>query len=141
MKLNIILLLLANILSFSDTAELKLVVRNIYPLEGKLYIAIYDNKDTFLNLDSVAYWKIASVEKETEIISIPEMKTGNYAVSIFHDLNGNGKLDASTIGIPKEPYGFSNDARGRFGPPKFKDANFRLDSDMEIHIKMANNDK
>ena len=141
MKFNIIILLLAIILSFSDTAELKLVVRNIYPLEGKLYIAIYDNKDNFLNLDSVAYWKIASVEKETEIISIPEIKTGNYAVSIFHDLNGNGKLDASTIGIPKEPYGFSNDARGRFGPPKFKDATFRLDGDMEIHIKMANNDK
>ena len=46
------------------------------------------------------------------------VKPGNYAIAVFHDLNGNGKLDRNLIGLPSEPYGFSNDV-GRRGFPSF----------------------
>ena len=39
-----------------------------------------------------------------------------------HDENDNKKLDTNLIGIPKEGFGYSKDAMGRFGPPKFDDA-------------------
>jgi uncharacterized protein (DUF2141 family) len=44
---------------------------------------------------------------------------GDYAVMLFHDENGNTKMDSNIVGIPTEGYGFSNNAKGSFGPPKF----------------------
>ena len=52
---------------------------------------------------------------------VRNVKPGSYAVAVFHDTNGNGKLDRSFIGLPNEPYGFSNDV-GRRGPPNFEAA-------------------
>jgi uncharacterized protein (DUF2141 family) len=47
------------------------------------------------------------------------LEPGDYAVMLFHDENGNGKMDSNIVGIPTEGYGFSNEAKGSFGPPKF----------------------
>ena len=55
-----------------------------------------------------------------------ELKPGNYAVVAFHDKNKNGKLDKNIVTKPTEPYGFSNNARGVFGPPNFEAAVFEL---------------
>lgn len=49
---------------------------------------------------------------------------GDYAIAVFHDENGNGRLDTGIFGIPTEGTGASNDARGTFGPPSFADARF-----------------
>ena len=51
---------------------------------------------------------------------------GTYALKVFHDENDNGKLDTNFVGMPKEAFGFSNDAMGRFGPPDFDAASFEL---------------
>lgn len=49
---------------------------------------------------------------------------GTYAVSTFHDENGNGKLDSGFMRIPKEGTAASNDAYRKFGPPRYRDAKF-----------------
>ncbi len=51
---------------------------------------------------------------------------GEYAVAVYEDINGNGKLDTNFLGIPKEPVGTSRDAKGNFGPPKFANAAFKI---------------
>jgi uncharacterized protein (DUF2141 family) len=54
-----------------------------------------------------------------------------------HDENGDGKLERNFLGVPKEGVGASNDARGRMGPPKWKDARFELKPDgsrIQIHV-------
>lgn len=38
------------------------------------------------------------------------------AVAAFHGADGDGRLGVWPIGLPREAYGVSNDARGRFGP-------------------------
>ncbi len=58
--------------------------------------------------------------------SVANLPAGTYAVAVFHDLNDNGELDRTTLGPPAEPYGFSNDARGTFGPPRFESAAIEL---------------
>lgn len=50
---------------------------------------------------------------------------GRYAISLFHDENGNGRLDKALM-LPKEGYGFSRDAPVRFGPPRFASAAFTV---------------
>jgi uncharacterized protein (DUF2141 family) len=52
---------------------------------------------------------------------VRNVKPGSYSIAVFHDTNGNGKLDRNFIGLPSEPYGFSNDV-GRRGPPNFEAA-------------------
>lgn len=61
---------------------------------------------------------------------------GRYAISAYHDENGNAKLDANVVGLPTEPYGFSRDAQGRMGPPAFDDAAVDLQSDATIQIHL-----
>jgi uncharacterized protein (DUF2141 family) len=62
---------------------------------------------------------------------------GRYAVSVFHDENSNGKMDTNFIGIPKEGVGASNDAKGRFGPPKFDAAAFQYPGGrLELKIRL-----
>ena len=48
-----------------------------------------------------------------------DIAPGGYAIATYHDLNGNGRLDTIPPGIPREPYGFSNDV-GRLARPSFK---------------------
>jgi len=55
-----------------------------------------------------------------------ELPPGEYGVMAFHDRNANGRLDTLPIGLPTEPYGFSNDSRGTFGPPSWARARLRL---------------
>ena len=59
-----------------------------------------------------------------------------YAFTFFHDLNKNKKLDTNFLGIPKEPYGFSNEKKGRFGPPKFKEVSFKLNKSSIFKISI-----
>jgi len=57
-------------------------------------------------------------------VTIENIPPGEYAISIFHDENDNGKLDTNFIGIPKEPYGFSNNPVIKLRPPTFMEAKF-----------------
>ena len=56
----------------------------------------------------------------------PDQPYGNYAVSALDDENGNLEMD-KTLGMPKEGYGFSRDAKVGLGPPKFEDCAFEID--------------
>jgi uncharacterized protein (DUF2141 family) len=55
-------------------------------------------------------------------ITVRDVPAGSWAVLAYQDENENGELDRNLIGIPSENYGFSRDARGKFGPPSFEDA-------------------
>ncbi len=57
---------------------------------------------------------------------IPVAGPGVYAIAVYHDVNGNRKFDKNWIGLPKEPFGVSNNPRVRLGPPKFKEAAFEV---------------
>ena len=83
---------------------------------------VYDNPAGFPREGT----PMASVKLKARPGAITFMFTGlapaRYAVSAFHDENGNGKLDANLLGIPTEGFGFSNDAHGSMGPPNFEAA-------------------
>ena len=57
---------------------------------------------------------------------VRDVPPGSWAVLAYQDENNNGELDRNLIGMPKEPYGFSRDARSKFGPPRFEDAVIEL---------------
>jgi uncharacterized protein (DUF2141 family) len=76
------------------------------------------------------------VTGKTTSCSFPRVKAGTYAVAVFHDENGNGKLDTNFLGIPSEGVGVSNNATGSFGPPKWDDAKFLLRNNALLKIQL-----
>lgn len=66
-------------------------------------------------------------------LELPPLPPGRYSYSILHDENGNGTMDRSLLGIPREGYAFSNDLEGDFGPPEAEAAVFTLGADAQHH--------
>ena len=63
---------------------------------------------------------------------------GEYAIVVIYDKNGNGKLDTGIFRIPKEKIGYSNNAKGKFGPASWNDTRFKVaDSDIRVNIQLA----
>ncbi|MFT6287757.1 MAG: hypothetical protein ACJA09_002512 [Alcanivorax sp.] len=118
----------------ADTTLLRVEVTGLEDAEGSLYISVYDSDDTWLGKDTVLTREVVIVDALQENVVCVELNLppGQYALSIFYDKNDNGKLDSNFIGIPKEPVALSNNARPKFGPPKYKDAVFTLGSEAAI---------
>lgn len=61
---------------------------------------------------------------------------GTYGILLFHDTNGNKKMDFEPNGMPKEMYGVSNNVMN-FGPPMWSDAKFEVaDTPISMEIRM-----
>ena len=66
-----------------------------------------------------------------------DLAPGVYAVSVLHDENGNGKMDKSFIGIPREGYGASNNPPKMKRAPHFDEARFSLNGpDQALEIRL-----
>tara|TARA_B100000768_G_scaffold105407_1_gene97882 strand:- start:654 stop:1091 length:438 start_codon:yes stop_codon:yes gene_type:complete len=66
------------------------------------------------------------------------LPAGTYAVQVMHDEDADGEMDTNFVGIPKEPFGFSNNVMGKMSPPKWKDAKFEIAGDASIEIFLKN---
>ena len=89
---------------------------------GNLVVTAFDSKKSWLKKPAAtATVPLADVTDELIDVQLT-LPPGAYAFQVYHDMDGNGKMKTNFIGIPKEPTGVSNGAKGRFGPPKFKDA-------------------
>lgn len=90
-------------------------------VKGQIFVAVYDNENNYMQVNEALYSKSMSVTQPIESIFIP-LNDGKYSITIFHDLDGSQSLTKNFLGIPKEPYGFSNNVQGFAGPPDFSDA-------------------
>ena len=87
--------------------------------KGKVNVAVCD-RERFLK--ECAYSASVAAQPGTTTVTVSNVPPGTWAVLAYQDENDNGKLDRNLLGIPSENYGFSRDAVGRFGPPKFDEA-------------------
>ncbi|MDX6746784.1 DUF2141 domain-containing protein [Polaribacter sp. PL03] len=102
--------------------------------KGTLMIGLYNKEDSFLKKQFKA--DIVKINNKKSEVIFKNLPKGEYAVSFVHDENDNKKMDTNFLGIPKEDYGCSNNARGFMGPPKYKDAKFQLTANKTIEIKI-----
>lgn len=107
---------------------LSLNIKDIKEAKGSLRIAVFNHEEDFLNAEKAVFAKIIAVkDTANHQLTIENLKAGEYAVAIFHDKNDNGRLDTNWLGIPTEPYAFSNDAGKKWRKPSFEDAKITLD--------------
>ena len=106
-------------------ADLTVVLEKVAPNGGNVRAALYNQADTFLKKP----WRGQEAPAPADSVTLvfKDLPAGEYAVSAFQDSNGNQKLDTASSGLPLEPYGMSNGARGGpEGPPSFAAAAFHL---------------
>lgn len=138
------LFIVLNSCDFSFAQKINITINNIMD-NGIIHIGIYNNKKGFESdrgeqggvtekVQDGIIQKITN-EKSSQTFT-KDLKPGVYAIGIFYDLNNNNKLDTNIFGIPKEPYAFSNNVFGKFGPPKFEDAMFIVTKDKEKNISI-----
>ena len=121
-------LFLAPLLYLSAQSSLTVEIANLKSNKGVVLVDLLDeNEETVMDLTS-------EIADNTCTIVFKDLKDGSYAIRYFHDENNNDELDTNFIGIPKEGFGFSNDAFGKFGQKKFKEWLFEVSGDTNIRM-------
>ena len=120
------------------TAPLVLKIEGIKVPSGYVRLAVYGSAQGWPDKPDLAVRKVEVPVKQkgTLVIQLGKLPAGKYAISAYHDANANNKLDVNWVGIPKEPYGMSNNARGTMGPPKFSEAQFALQDSLVHTFKL-----
>ena len=133
MKRLLPILLFAAAPAIADTA-VTVSVSNVSTDAGQLVLSVYNSKKTWLKKPVHE----SAMPPSDETVFELELPAGDYAFQLYHDLDGNGKMKTNFIGIPKEPTAVSNEAKGKFGPPKFKDAAVTVgDEPVAIELKLV----
>lgn len=126
-KYKIFMKMLAILLFIAGTAaaQLKVELQDARNDEGLIRVALWDGAKGFPREVTMAKQRRqAKPVRGRVVVEFADLAPGRYAITAIHDENSNGKLDTNLMGIPKERYGFSNGARGKFGPPPFSAAEF-----------------
>ena len=106
---------------------LEVQVAGVRNSEGDVRVAVCSER-TFLE-KTCEHVGHAKAHPGVVTVQINGVSAGVWAVQAFHDENGDRAINRNFFGLPKEGIGFSNDARFRFGPPRFADAAVRVGAD------------
>ena len=115
--------------------SLSVEVKGVKSSTGNINIAIYNRSRGFLKYEEVFKVDRIAAQEVTTNFKIMDLPNGEYAVAIFHDENGNDKLDTNWLGIPKESVAFSNAKIKAFGPPSYKECAFNMNRDLDLKMQ------
>jgi len=107
-----------------EQGSLIIEVNNIEKLKGMVWVGIYRSEEDFLDKEKAIIFGYDVYQLETMTIEIPNLPYGQYAMALFHDENNNGEMDRNLVGIPSEPYSFSQPLKSKWRLPKFSEVTF-----------------
>lgn len=120
----------------SETSTLKITVTNIKKVKGNIMIGVFNSQNGFLEKGSSIKNVSQKVTENSVVIILNNMKKGDYALAIYQDVNSDNKCNMNFLGVPVEPYGFSQNYKPVLSKPKFNDCKVDLKSDKSITIKL-----
>lgn len=116
----------------AQNKTITVTIENISSDSGKVGFALF-NKDNFMKTPIMGME--SKIENGKTTVTFKNVSPGEYAITCYHDKNGNGKMDFAANGMPIEDYGSSNNVMN-LGPPNFEDAKFTVaDKDVSLEIK------
>ena len=107
--------------------SLTVTIKGIESIQGTICFALVNSENTFLT-ENPYKTKIIKINEHQVTTVFDSIPYGEYALQVFHDINNNKELDKNFLGVPTEPYVFSNHAAELFGPPSFGKAKFEFSS-------------
>jgi len=116
----------------------EITVTDLRNTKGVVMACMTDNPDIFPRCrEDEDSFRTTVAAAETITLRFTGVPAGTYAIALLHDENENGRSDRALTLIPREGYGFSNDAPVRMGPPDFEDAEFTVgNADLHQQIRM-----
>jgi len=122
--------------SLAQNHSLTIEIPNIKKAQGVIEIGLFTDKKGFPKKGKQQKKYVFKVNSLKQVFKIKNISEGEYAVAIYHDKNTDGECNRNLIGIPKEPYGFSNNYKPLFSAPDFKDCLLNIKSDTTISINL-----
>ncbi len=114
--------------------DVEIVVTGIKENSGTIVISIHDSAESFHK--HIPYRSVELAVTGDKAAYHIRLKAGEYAFCVYHDVNGDGKLNTNAIGIPKEPFGFSN-YDGKGPPGNFKKHKVFIDGAATLTIPLV----
>ena len=116
---------------------LELEVVNVQVGKGFLEIVLHDSATSYQEADQIPFRSISvPADREIMTLRIEGVPHGRYAFIVYQDVNDNDEIDSNFIGYPKEPFGFSNNPRIRFGPPGFRKTSFEVTGNQSVRVEL-----
>jgi uncharacterized protein (DUF2141 family) len=133
-----LILLATHSFTIQSTGKLTVIVNDIDKPSGEVRVALYNSENTFLDPKKFVAVKSMAVGSHTSVtLEFANLPYGNYAVTTYHDINSNRKLDQNTFGIPEEPYDMTN-LKVKWRKPTFNEVKFPLQvpqKTVQLHLK------
>jgi uncharacterized protein (DUF2141 family) len=130
-------LALAQSVEDKNTGNLTIAVTGFENENGEVLIAVSNSRENYESNDSAFVGVNVKIDNKKAEHIFEGLPFGEYAIKLFHDENMDGELNSNFLGIPTEDYGFSNNARGTFGPADYNDAKFLFEkTGMTIEISV-----
>jgi uncharacterized protein (DUF2141 family) len=136
--LVMIALLLGTAVGGDGVGSVVVTIEGFRNPEGRARVALFSQESGFPDDESGAYRKIVSDIRNGAVqVRFDELPAGSYALSTYHDENGDAKFNKGLFGIPKEGYGVSNNIVHATRAPKFGEAVFPLSNEVkDIRIQV-----
>ncbi len=119
------------------TGDVLVIIEGLKNDNGTVQIGLFNSEQSWKGKAEKFKGAIISIKDkkaEWKLVAIPY---GEYAIRLFHDENNDNKLNTNFLGMPKETFGFSNNAKATFGMPGFDKAKFIINSENKVvNIKL-----
>lgn len=130
------LLILLTFITPSENPKLTIKISNIATMKGEIIVGIFNSDVAFLKEGKAIKNYSIKADKSAVSFVVVDLPKGDYAISMYHDVNSDDKMNTNFIGIPKEPYGFSNNVKPKMSAPKFNDCKFNFQENTTLSIKL-----
>lgn len=118
-----------------NTSTITVTIDNLDSSNGAVLFGLY-TEITFMKAKP-KYNAKSDIVNGTARVTFEDIIPGTYAISCFHDKNGNGQMDFEPTGRPIESYGVSNNKIDPNGPPRWNDAKFEVEgSPLRLNIRL-----
>ncbi len=120
------------------TCSLNVAIAGLKNSQGQVRFSLFNSAQGFPGGGEQAIAKgSTSAADATPTFTFENLQPGQYAVAVFHDVNGDGVLNRGLMGIPREGFGFSQNPKLLMGAPSFKRAAITVDNGcLEICIQL-----
>jgi len=120
----------------TEMIDITVTVTNINTMSGNIHVGLFNTSKHFLIEGKEYQTASKKVEDDSIVIVLNDIPKGNYAISLYHDINADKECNLNFFGAPVEPFGFSNNYRPIISKPSFDDCKINANRDLEVWIKL-----
>ena len=114
------------------SGTLRFEVAGVERAEGMIWVGLYDSAQHLFVQEKAIVAGYDVYRAGSVTFDLADLPYGRYALAIFHDVNNNGTLDQSWIGIPQEPYAFAGKPGSKWRKPRFEEIDFEFGHDGQV---------